>query len=108
VTLADAAASFKQCAQGLQRRAFVLVAPQLFELGCEMLIGRSTDLGDEREHRLGQRYTSADGQRNVRHQGRRTRRPVDQCHAFLRRQGHLRAQLEEQAPQRQDLARPAV
>ena len=86
----------------------MLVSPQLLELGGIVLVGRPTHLGGQREYGFRQLDPPAARERDVREQRRRARGTVDQGHALLGRRRDTSAQFEEETPQRQDLARPAV
>ena len=61
MVLAHATASVQESAQRRQRGRLVRIAPQIGELDGEMLIGRATHLGGERERRLGEFEPPASG-----------------------------------------------
>jgi hypothetical protein len=86
----------------------MLIAPELSQLGREMLIGHSSNLRDQREHRFRQLQPAVACQRDIGDQSRRARRPVDQRHALLCRQRQPGAQFKEKRSEGQDLAGPAV
>ena len=106
--LALLAAAVEVRAQRAQRRRLVLVAPQLLELGGVGLVRRADRLGRQREDLLDEREAPAAGQRAVGDERRRARRAVDERHALLGRQLVRGAEVEEQAPEGEDLARAAV